>query len=821
MAEIKDIYSLEFNSSQFTAELDAAIGRIEELNGAMEDGADASEALAAAENNLVSVLKTDAKTTEGLNQKRDALVKTQKTLNNESKTGVAVGKQVDATNKQLAVSTGQVATQQKSLGGQLLQGARSLNSLKRAAGLVTGAFRLLGAFNPIGMFLMVLPTVVGWFQKLTGTTDKGAEAMEKLKDNSLGYTERLGIIQDELERLEAVEARRGYLTDAEKENRQELTAMYQKTAEEIVKIETERYNDIRDLQIRSNRIAIKLRGESIQSIRDNFKNEVDALKLANEAKDLQIAADIAKLNADEKEATLAGKFDLAAAINKQFQLAAKQQLALWENQTKEIELLEKERNDAIVALVKKGNDEREKREAQTLKTIVDSAKQATKIIIDERKKITKAAKDAIDEQEAREEKARKSAEKYVADNNKIIEGIKDRINKQSAILQNNRETELALDLTALEEKRNAELLAAFGNAEAQKLIDEKYNKERVEIEKEASKEIINNRIKMMEALVVVAKKVGDTETESALKKQIAELKLQLVELDKAATDTSEKTADKWKEAVETAAQYIQLGSDAVFQVLNAQVAAYISNLDNAISRSKSTLDEIRANSENFNARQLELERDRLEKLEEERRKAVERERTIALVQLTVNSLLAISKAAAEGGAAAPFTIASTIIALIAGFAAARAAAGNAFYEGSEYVDRNNRYPNGRDTVPARLNKGERVIKTDTNQQYWDSLSAIHHGRIPADVINDFVNNYKKGGSPTMDSIFLSDFGVKPVIFNGSDNSALENRLGRIEIALLELPKYMPQTTVTANANGIFKIVERRQAGRNFSRNRAK
>ena len=41
------------------------------------------------------------------------------------------------------------------------------------------------------------------------------------------------------------------------------------------------------------------------------------------------------------------------------------------------------------------------------------------------------------------------------------------------------------------------------------------------------------------------------------------------------------------------------------------------------------------------------------------------------------------------------------------------------------------------------------------------------------------------------------------------------------IALIELPKYMPRTTVTANANGIFKTVEARMARARFSKDRAK
>jgi hypothetical protein len=54
-----------------------------------------------------------------------------------------------------------------------------------------------------------------------------------------------------------------------------------------------------------------------------------------------------------------------------------------------------------------------------------------------------------------------------------------------------------------------------------------------------------------------------------------------------------------------------------------------------------------------------------------------------------------------------------------------------------------------------------------------------------------------------------------------NNAGLENRLERIENVLQDLPKYMPKTTVSANANGIFKIVEQRQKRAKFVSDRTK
>jgi hypothetical protein len=420
---------------------------------------------------------------------------------------------------------------------------------------------------------------------------------------------------------------------------------------------------------------------------------------------------------------------------------------------------------------------------------------------------------------------------------------------QSDLNANSIETQLNQDLLALEQERNKKLDAAFLNVDLQEKIDEEYNQKRLVLEAKANQKILDSRIQFLQKSRDLLFAAGDSKAVSELDKQISDLKLKYEELNKATIDANkqilkgatdafvktteegEKTTktltDKQKELIDQTTQLIQGVSDNVFNVLNAQVQAYIAGLDKAIDKSKSALDEIRSNSENYNARQLEIEKERLEKLEAERARAVEREKNLAQVQLAINAAIAISKAAAEGGAAAPITIALTLASLIAGLAQARVAAGNAFFHGVEYLERGQNKA-GRDTIPAMLNEGERVITTDTNNKYWDVLSAVHNNRIPADVLNTFSKAYQQGGIKNAlgafgDNVSLSsELGQKSIFVNVAQTyGGLENRLERIENVLTELPKYMPRTTVSANANGIFRIVEQRQARKNFSKNWSK
>ena len=884
MAEIKDVYSLEFDAASFEAQVDSAIAKIDELNASLEDGADVSEVLTQAQEELNNVLQTEAKTTQQLTQKRDVLVKTEKNLNKESQTGVAVNKQLNQTNQQLAVSTGQVAAQQRSLGGQLLQGARNINSMKRAVGLLRGAFNLLGGLNPFGLIATVLPTVLGYLGSFFSQTEKGADNMEKLADSSTTYSEKLSIATEELNRLQAVEEKRGYLTEEEKKQRAELVKTYKQTAEEIIKEEETRVQRQIELEDSIRTARIKLLGDTSAAVEESYKLETDKVTRESRKRFNTLFTEQEKLFAElakaQEQYAQSATFDnnqqvlrLQAALksiseeftsntteqNLLLQLAAQErnkklneiaQRAIKEQQQREkeaeqarLDAINKEiedqrkRQELLVLQTEEGTKERFQAELDSINVIEDLYKKYAKelgltdtelkiLLAKNQQERNKLDLDYIKNQEAKAKAIQDvlDAEKKAFDESN--KAYKDSLDLASQYRTNNQETGLNEQLIQLELERNALLKANFGNAEAQQKIQEDFNKRRLDLENKANKEILKTRIELLEKLRDAS---GDDPLAlSATNKQISELKLKLTELDKQSTDTKDKTTMSAKEILKNVLELTEQASNAIFSVLTSQTQAYITSLDKAADRSRSTLDEIRQNSENFNARQLELEKKRLEELEQQRREAVEREKAIALVQLTVNATLAIAKAAAEGGAAAPFTIASTIIALLAGFAQARSAAGNAFYEGSEYIDRENRFPAGRDTVPARLNKGERVITTDTNSKYWDVLTAVHNKKIPADILNGFANNYMNGGLKNSllgmgtDVNLNSELGGKSFFINmNADNNRLESRLENIENILSDLPKYMPSTTVMANANGIFKVVETRQKKANFNRNRSK
>jgi hypothetical protein len=825
MAEIRDIYSLQFNAAEFEQQINSSIAKIEELQGAMEGAAESTEELEAATEGLVDLLSQEAEGTEALNQKRDVLVKTQKNLNKESKAYNVIGKEIDTTNGKIAKSTADATTKQKSFFGQIVGGARSLNSLKRAAGLLTGAFRLLGAFNPLGLLITGATVAVGLLGNLFGATEKAKTGLERLNDPALSGQERLEILEEEINRLNEVEKSVGSLTDEEKKSRDELTAKYKETADEIIRIERDRTKELNDLQDRAARLRVKLLGDSTAGIVENFKVETGILTREAGIQQTELF-DLINKKANELSVALEKNNDKRAAeLRREIEFLQEKSDRLNEEFKLQKQIEKQQRDEALrrkaeEAQRKKDDEDRKKREeaeAERKRKLAEQELALRKAIQSQITDVIKRGSAEIAQNEAIQAAIRR--QQALQDFEQFSELEKQR----QAVLESLRETETAKQLLLLEKERNEKLAAALQSGKdeeailkEQQRINKNYNNQRAEIERLTNAEILNSRIELLEGLLDAAKKASaDT---VALEKEIADLRLKLEELNKPVDIEIDADTEKTKKEIEQIIDASTNLAGTVFDAIEQGYQRLIGRLDEAINRSKSALDEIRSNSEQFNAQQLALEKERLEKLEQERKRAADRAKALAIVQIAIDTAVAVAKAASQTGVGAPIAIAGVLAAIIGGVASAISVAQGAnFFEGSEYVDRERKYPHGRDRVPAMLNRGERVITTETNKRYFPALSAIHHGDIPPAAINEFARQYLANGGRSvsfMKEVENNPFFV-PVPLN---NSGIESRLERIESALLGLPGMMPRTTVTANARGIFTTVEtRRKRTENINR----
>jgi tape measure domain-containing protein len=205
---------------------------------------------------------------------------------------------------------------------------------------------------------------------------------------------------------------------------------------------------------------------------------------------------------------------------------------------------------------------------------------------------------------------------------------------------------------------------------------------------------------------------------------------------------------------------IQLWADLfteVFKLSSQLLELQVQQTNLSIQNQQKRVDRAKEIAEKGNAEILQLEEERLDKLVKQRQKYVAAQQALAVAELVANSAIAISKAAAEGGAAAPFTITATLIALLAGLVAAKsqvAAAG--LYDTGGYTG-----DGGRKQPAGIVHKGEFVFTQEKTRKYRTLFEEIHKGRDP---------------------FIAKGMGEKVVVIN---NNNMEKRLVGIEKAIRE------------------------------------
>jgi tape measure domain-containing protein len=167
-----------------------------------------------------------------------------------------------------------------------------------------------------------------------------------------------------------------------------------------------------------------------------------------------------------------------------------------------------------------------------------------------------------------------------------------------------------------------------------------------------------------------------------------------------------------------------------FETLSQIADAQSSRLDEALGRQQSRVDKYKELAERGSSEQLQIEEDRLKRMEDARRKSVERSRVIAQAQMLINQALAasetikfIAQAFGQGGglfgivtgtlaaAALALTIGSTIGQLSGAFGDIPA-----FAEGIERVGGRGRRK--QDNILAKVSVDERIVPADINDQLY-------------------------------------------------------------------------------------------------------
>jgi len=384
--------------------------------------------------------------------------------------------------------------------------------------------------------------------------------------------------------------------------------------------------------------------------------------------------------------------------------------------------------------------------------------------------------------------------------------------------------ELAIErnraLLSLQVQENAAIAKVTDNEKEKERIRKEFAARRAALERQSVIQNTQVQIQQAQAELAVLQASGDAEI-SQLNEQIAkveELRLELAKLEGEpievdVTVNTKGVNQKTKEAIQKAADFAQELSGQIIDFVSSANQAALQAADNAVSKQESVLNELLANEQTASAQQVELERERLDKLNAEREKAKNKEAIIAQAQIAINLALAVARAVAEGGAvAAAVTVGLALSAAVFGFLKAKQASEQAFFEGTTNVRRAAGEPVGRDTVRARLNEGEAVIPTATNKAYSPAVKAIYHGTIPAEALNAFVTDYQSGRVSSKALRTVRDGAAQQQIIVVQPDASVGEYVAK------ELQK-LPQMQL--RGDGIHRIVSSKSAKLDKTKKRAK
>lgn len=259
-----------------------------------------------------------------------------------------------------------------------------------------------------------------------------------------------------------------------------------------------------------------------------------------------------------------------------------------------------------------------------------------------------------------------------------------------------------------------------------------------------------------------------------------------------------------KEQISQTTDFINQDVQATLKAAEQVLSAEIAKTDQLIALQQKRVDEVAKIAENGNAQLLQLEKDRLDKLNKEKEKFVRQQQALAVIELISNTAVTVTKAAAEGGAGAAVTIAAALIALIAGLASARSIAGQAaFYEGGYTGDGN---PREQSTLignrPYTYHKAEFVHDHITTKKYRDVFEKVHEGKVDLNEWKSKVELYDMLRANKID--INRDVYMKQSSGSSEELYVLKKSMENVVTAIKE----QPGMSVHIDDNGIAIITNR-------------
>lgn len=350
------------------------------------------------------------------------------------------------------------------------------------------------------------------------------------------------------------------------------------------------------------------------------------------------------------------------------------------------------------------------------------------------------------------------------------------------------------------------------------ITEEKYSEQIEKLNKDKAKEIsaaridgLNKELNKVEEIILLYQQLAvagiplpiSKEEFEKLAKRAKELKNEIAkeEVDATKPDNTEEKAKK----AEITLSNLKQATDSLFSGISDALEFELDKVDGLIKEQTERVEKYRQLADNGQAEQYEKELKRLDNLEKERTKIAQR-------QILVNQLLAVSNGivAISEQAKLPFplnaiAIAGTITSLVVGLAAAKQQLSqNKFYKGSKYVT-DSTVPDGIDTVPSMLTKGERVVTVDNNRKYFDIYNAIEENPIFAGKVKELY--YGKGLNYNTRSIQYGGL-TKDAGGSKSNGSIVDvSAIVRATLQVRDAIEKRPNKSTVITSKGVSRMVE--------------
>jgi hypothetical protein len=254
-----------------------------------------------------------------------------------------------------------------------------------------------------------------------------------------------------------------------------------------------------------------------------------------------------------------------------------------------------------------------------------------------------------------------------------------------------------------------------------------YDKQIEELKKRLEKEkdlTVKNNIKIQQETLKNAKAALDEYEAYQKQKEEDELKRKKSIIDTVASTTLkvlDVIAQRQRELDNIRINEIQTEADVRLKALDKRFAIEEGAIDKRTARERA-----------YDKERERIERQRDERIKLIQREGFEREKKANIVRASVAGGIAALQAS---GVPIVGLIQAAAIAVATGIEVAFIASQpNPYAKGTNFVDRENRYKSGIDTVPALLTKGERVITVEDNKENWQLYEAVRTKRL-----NNFIN----------------------------------------------------------------------------------